>query len=133
MTSLIKFKSLLVLQQMLVGREPDSYVFYLLRRVLDPDLFRLNFAYQSYFFQNFHGSEYITDVFFRYSREESEKSSPFIIEVGFQLYFLLMRMSENFKIDEDENYTNRLLSLMTDQSKLKQSSDSEVLQVRRSL
>mmetsp|Transcript_1642 Transcript_1642/g.2027 ORF Transcript_1642/g.2027 Transcript_1642/m.2027 type:complete len:181 (+) Transcript_1642:1030-1572(+) len=45
MMSLVKFKISTILLQMLVTQDYKDYVYYLLRRVLDPEVFRMNFAY----------------------------------------------------------------------------------------
>ena len=122
MTSLIKYKCLLVLLQLLVGRSPTSYIYYLYRRVLEPKTFRLNFAYQSYFFEKFHKNEYRLDLFFKYDKHvDSKIESPMIIEVGFYLYFLLMRMQENLIRDYDDKYNKYILRLL---SKRNQSSSN---------
>ena len=52
--------------------------------------------------------------FFKYSKvNDSIEDSPLIIEVGFRLYFLLLKMKENFYIDMDEKYLNRVLILLS--------------------
>jgi hypothetical protein len=115
MTSLAKYKCLIILIQLLVGRDATSYIYYLYRRVLDPEMFRLNFAYQAYFFERFHKNNYSMDLFFRYKNGiDMDSASPFIIEVGFQLYFLLMNMRNNFNKDFDEKYYRRLISLFSE-------------------
>mmetsp|Transcript_29160 Transcript_29160/g.33361 ORF Transcript_29160/g.33361 Transcript_29160/m.33361 type:complete len:146 (-) Transcript_29160:1415-1852(-) len=114
MISIAKYKCLQVLMQMLVGRRSDSYVYYLFRRVLEPKTFRINFAYQAYFIKEFHQGEYSKDLFFRYDQHiDEDTESPLIIEIGFQLYFLLMRMRENMINDMDEKYYKRLIRFMS--------------------
>lgn len=114
MISMIKYKVLIILLQLLVGRSRNSYVYYSLRRILDPDVFRKNFAYQSYFIKRFHKGEYSLKLFFRYNIDvDTDNNSPLIMEVGFQLYFLLMKMSSNLAVDMDEKYYNRLVRFIT--------------------
>ncbi|CAI2387002.1 unnamed protein product [Moneuplotes crassus] len=114
MISMVKYKSLLILLELLVGRNRTNYVYYILRRVLDPDVFRKNFAYQAYFVKRFHRNEYSIKLFFRYNLDvETDNNSPLIVEVGFNLYFLLMRMSANLAVDMDEKYYNRLVRFIT--------------------
>ena len=118
MTSLIKYKCLQVLLQLLVGRSPTSYIYYLYRRVLEPRTFRLNFAYQSYFLEKFHKDEYRLELFFRYDQHiDSKVESPMIIEVGFYLYFLLMRMQENLIRDYDDKYYKYILKLLSQRNR----------------
>jgi hypothetical protein len=64
MISLIKYKAASILLTMVSHAEPDDYIFYVYRRVIDPDVFRLNFAYHSYFIDKFHNNEYDTNLFF---------------------------------------------------------------------
>jgi hypothetical protein len=40
MISLLKYKCLLVLMELLNDRDPFSYVYYYLRRIIEPDVFR---------------------------------------------------------------------------------------------
>ena len=118
MISLIKYRCLLVLSQLLEGRSSSSYVYYILRRVIDPDVFRHNFAYQHYFMTKFHKYDYTLKMFFRYKKDVNKtKGSPLIIEVGFNLYFLLMKMQENLYRDMDEKYFKRLISLLGEKQK----------------
>lgn len=113
MISVAKYKCLQVLMQMLVGRRSDSYVYYLFRRVLQPKTFRLNFAYQTYFIAEFHKGEYSKDLFFRYDQHiDDDTASPLIVEIGFQLYFLLVRMRDNMIDDMDDKYYKRLIRFM---------------------
>ena len=118
MISLAKFKCLTVLLQMLVGRTKTSYVYYLFRRVFSPEMFRLNFAYISDFIYHYHDKEYLMDLFFKYNKDiDDHKESPLIIEVGFRLYFLLMRMKDNLQNDMDEKYLKRILCLLSERTK----------------
>ena len=88
--SLAKYHCLMILNTLLDGFEKTDYVYYLLRREIDPMTFRINFAYQYYFFKKFHMAEYRTNLFFRYHENiNKDKNSPFIIENGFMLFFLL--------------------------------------------
>lgn len=113
MTSLIKYKCISVLLHLLSGREPSSYVHYMFRRILGPDVFRLNFAYQDHFIKKFHKEEYTLDMFFKYERDLDEDiKSPLIIELGFNLYFLLMHLNDNLINDMDKVYYKRLTSLI---------------------
>lgn len=118
MISILKYNCLMVLLQLLAGRRPTSYVYYTLRRVLDPDTFRLNFAYQYYFVRKFHKGEYNMKLFFRYDRDvDVTNQSPLIIEIGFNLYFLLMKMQRNLFNDMDEKYYNRIICLLSQKEK----------------
>ena len=118
MISLAKFKWLTVLLQMLVGRNPTSYVYYLFRRVFSPEMFRLNFAYVSDFIYHYHDREYIMNLFFKYRNSiDDHEESPLIIENGFRLYFLLMRLKDNLLYDMDEKYLNRILVLISQRTK----------------
>ena len=97
-----------------MSRSPSSYVYYTFRRVLDPDVFRKNFAYQDYFIKKFHKGQYSLKMFFRYNRSvDDEKNSPLIIEIGFHLYFLIMKMYPNLALDMDEKYEKRLVNLLS--------------------
>jgi hypothetical protein len=99
---------------MLAGRSPTSYVYYTYRRVFEPDVFRLNFAYQNYFIEKYHEDEYTMDMFFRLNQDlDSNKNSPVVIELGFNLYFLLMLMRGNLMMDMDEVYKHRLINLIS--------------------
>ena len=69
MISLVKLKSVTILLQLLVGRTSKSYVYYLYRRIIDPELFRLNLAYVYDFFTCFHSKEYTNDLFFKYTKD----------------------------------------------------------------
>ena len=114
MISMLKYKTLLILSQLLVGRNRSSSVYYSLRKILDPDVFRRNFAYQKYFISKFHSNQYSLKMFFRYNLDvNDEKNSPLIMEVGFQLYFMIMKMSSNLAVDMDEKYYNRLIKLLS--------------------
>jgi hypothetical protein len=105
MISLAKFRVLLILNHLLDGFEVDDYVYYLYRRSFTPTMFRKNFAYQQYFSHNISGNEYKTKMFFTYHQNLNVKQiSPYIIEIGFELYFLLKKMEENFTIDPDEAF-----------------------------
>ena len=105
-----KFKCVTVLLQILVGREPSSYVYYHFRRVLDPELFRLNLAYVYDFRQQYNEGKYTMNLFFKYIKDfDNADESPLIIELGFRLYFLLIRMKDNLYLDMDEKYYNRIL------------------------
>jgi hypothetical protein len=135
MTSLAKYKCLIIMMQLLVGREATSYIYYLYRRVLDPEMFRLNFAYQAHFIRRFHKNDYSMDLFFRYDSNINENlesdndgtlESPLIVEIGFQLYFLLMSMRNNFNIDFDEKYYRRLYSLMAEKSEASSNIETNV-------
>ena len=107
-----------VLLQVLAGREPTSYVYYLYRRVLDPELFRLNFAYTNDFRKRYNGGKYTMDLFFKYNIDFTKAGdSPLIIELGFRLFYLLMRMKENLYIDMDEKYYKKILVLLTPKTK----------------
>ena len=118
MISLVKYKCLLVLSQLLEGRSPTSYVYYSFRRILDPMVFRQNFAYQSYFMRKFHRNEYTSSMFFKYNSDiDRTFDSPLIIEVGFILYFLLMKMQRNLYQDMDEKYYKRLICLLSEKEK----------------
>ena len=99
---------------MLAGHNSQSYVYYTFRRVLEPDMFKLNFAYQSYFMRKFHKGEYTLNMFYRYNLDvDSEDKSPLIIELGFNLYYLLILMKKHFQYDMDEKYNNHLLNLIS--------------------
>lgn len=118
MISLIKYRCLLVLSQLLEGRSTKSYVYYSFRRILDPTVFRQNFAYQSYFMKKFHRNEYTLGMFFKYNSDiDRTFDSPLIIEVGFILYFLLMKMQQNLYQDMDEKYYKRLICLLSEKEK----------------
>ena len=98
----------MILNTLLDGFEKTDYVYYLLRREIDPMTFRINFAYQYYFFKKFHMAEYRTNLFFRYHENiNKDKNSPFIIENGFMLFFLLKKMERNLLIDQDDRYTEQ--------------------------
>ena len=118
MIGLSKFKWVTILLQLLVGRDPNSYVYYLFRRVLDPELFRLNLAYTYDFRSRYNNGKYTMDLFFKYSRSiDDPDDSPLIIEIGFRLYYLLLKMKDNFYIDMDEKYLNRVLVLLSSRTK----------------
>jgi len=105
MISLSKFRVLSILNHLLDGFEATDYVYYLYRRVLSPAIFRKNFAYQQYFFSKSCGTEYDTNLFFKfYQNFDKKNKSPFVIEIGFECYFLLKKMEDNFKVDFDETY-----------------------------
>jgi hypothetical protein len=119
MISMLKYKCLLVLMELLNDRDPSSYVYYLLRRVIEPDVFRKNFAYQEYFIKKFHKSTYSLKMFFRYNNNvDSITGSPLIIEVGYLLYFMLMKMRPNLVGEMDEKYYNRLVKLLSNKDKM---------------
>ena len=106
--SLAKYHSLMILNALLDGFEITDYVYYILRREIDPITLRTNFAYQYYFFKKFHMAEYRTNLFFRYHENiNKDKSSPFVIEIGFLLFFLLKKMERNLIIDQDDRYTEQ--------------------------
>ena len=69
MISLAKLKCASVLVQLLVGRNSKSYVYYLFRRIIDPEIFRLNLAYIYDFFTCYHNNEYTMDLFFSYNKD----------------------------------------------------------------
>ena len=118
MISLAKFKWTTVLLQMLIGSDPTSYIFYHYRRVLDPELFRLNLAYVSDFANRYNDGKYTMDLFYKYNKNYDETDdSPLIIELGFKLYFLILRMKDNLILDMDETYLKRVLSLLPKRSK----------------
>ena len=118
MISLAKFKWTTVLLQMLIGSDPTSYVFYHYRRVLDPELFRLNLAYVSDFANRYNDGKYTMDLFYKYNKNYDETDdSPLIIELGFRLYFLILRMKDNLILDMDEKYLNRILALLSQRTK----------------
>ena len=118
MISLVKFKCATVLLQMLIGSEPTSYVYYHYRRVLDPELFRLNLAYVVDFASRYNDGKYTMDLFYKYNKNiDDPDDSPLIIELGFRLYFLILRMKDNLYIDIDEKYLNRILVLLSQRTK----------------
>jgi hypothetical protein len=105
MISLAKFRVLLILNHLLDGFEVDDYVYYLYRRSFTPTMFRKNFAYQDYFYNHSFRGEYRTSLFFSYYQNLNKKDmSPYIAEIGFEFYFLLKKMEENFTIDPDETF-----------------------------
>jgi hypothetical protein len=106
--SLAKYRCWVILNHLLDGHDPSDYIYYLYRREISPDVFRMNFAYQHYFFTKFNNMEFKVNNFFQYNADINKiNMSPFIIEIGFQLFFLLKKMEDNFKIDYDERYNNR--------------------------
>lgn len=108
MISLAKLRVLSLLNHLLDGFEPTDYVFYMYRREINPEIFRLILAYQHYFFYREYNYEYKTDLFFNYFQNINIKDrSPFIIEIGFECYFLLKKMEENLSIDYDERYNKQ--------------------------
>jgi inositol 1,4,5-triphosphate receptor type 1/inositol 1,4,5-triphosphate receptor type 3 len=113
MVSLAKYWTLLLLNNLTNGFEIDDYVYYLYRREIDPDIFRNVFAYQQYFFAKKYHSQYKTDLFFTYTGNmNKEDRSPFIVEIGFECYFLLKKLEENVRLDYDERYVKRILKLL---------------------
>lgn len=111
--SLAKYQVLMLLNALLDGFSPNDYVYYLYRRELHPDKLRLNFAYQEYLLTKFHKSEYKLNLFFQYQDSvDKEKDSPFIIEIGFLLYFLIKKMEKNLRQDENEVYNQSILRLL---------------------
>jgi hypothetical protein len=78
-----------------------------------------NFAYQEYFIRKFHKNNYSLKMFFRYNNNvDSATGSPLIIEVGYLLYFMLMKMHPNLVGEMDEKYYNRLVTLLSNKDKL---------------
>lgn len=119
MISIIKFKSVSILLEMISGLEPTDYIFYSFRRNLDPEIFRKGFAYQQYFVKYFHNNEYQTYLFHRNEMSVDKRTkSPLIIEIGFYLFFILMKMEKNLAIDMDEKYYSRIVKLIPEKTKL---------------
>jgi hypothetical protein len=108
MISLAKYFVLQILNYLSDGFNYDEYVFYLYRREIMPITFRKILAYQEYFYSKRYGSEYRTELFFSYHENINKTNkSPFIIEIGFECYFLLKKMEENIRHDYDENYARQ--------------------------
>jgi hypothetical protein len=108
MISLSKYYVLQILNYLSDGFNYDEYVFYLYRRIIWPVTFRKILAYQHYFFTKRYDSQYSTDLFFTYYENINKKDkSPFIIEIGFECYFLLKKMEENIDHDYDEQYSKQ--------------------------
>jgi hypothetical protein len=51
MISMAKYHVLVLLNHLLDSHKATDYIYYLYRRELDPDGFRMNLAYQDYFFK----------------------------------------------------------------------------------
>ena len=51
-------------------------------------------------------------LFFRYDKDMFKKRDPFIIEIGFNIYFLLWEMEEHLKYELDEDYAEWIISLL---------------------
>lgn len=83
MISLVKLKSVTILLQLLVGRTSKSYVYYLYRRIIDPELFRLNLAYVYDFFTCYHNKQYTNDLFFKYNKDIDTKGSLSILSANY--------------------------------------------------
>jgi hypothetical protein len=78
-----------------------------------------NFAYQEYFIRKFHKNDYSLKMFFRYNNNvDNATGSPLIIEVGYLLYFMVMKMHPNLVGEMDEKYYNRLVKLLSNKDKL---------------
>ena len=108
MISLCKYWTLLILNHLTDGYEASDYIFYIYRREINPEIFRLNFAFQKHFFSQMYKEDYKTELFFGYHENISKKmNSPMIMEIGFEFYFLLKKIEENIKLDYDERYTKR--------------------------
>ena len=113
MISLAKLRVLLILNHLCDGFEPHEYVFYLYRRELSPEDFRLNLAYQHAFFNNEFNGELKNEMFFSYYQNINIRDkSPFLIEIGFECYFLLKKIEENIKLDYDERYYDNIIKLL---------------------
>ena len=112
MISLAKYWILLILNHLTDGYQPSDYIYYIYRREINPDIFRQNFAFQRYFFLKFNKDQYKTELFFTYHQNINTKKTPMIIEIGFELYFLLKKIEENIKLDYDERYTKSLVKLL---------------------
>ena len=118
MISMIKNKCAGILLEMISGLDPTHYIYYSFRRNLDPEMFKLNFAYQNYFIRNCHSNGYQTNLFLRDELDVNLRlKSPLIIETGFLLYFILMKMQLNLAIDVDENYM-KIISLIPEKKKV---------------
>ena len=66
------------------------------------------------------GSEYTTNLFFTYYQNINQKDkTPFIVEIGFECYFLLKKMEENLKLDYDERYSIMKLMPKWDKPQIK--------------
>ena len=94
------------------------YIYYSFRRSLDPEIFRKNFVYQNYFIKNYHSNGYQTDLFLRDEIDVNKiVKSLLIIEIGFLLYFILMKMQKKLAIDFDENYSE-IINLIPEEKKM---------------
>jgi hypothetical protein len=88
--SQLKYRISVILNHLLNGYNERDYIYYLYRREIDPKVFRKNFAYQYFFFTELNNAEYRTRHFFQYNLDlNAERLSPYIVEIGFQLFFLL--------------------------------------------
>lgn len=112
MISLAKYWILVILNSLTDGYEPSDYIFYIYRREIHPEIFRQNFAFQRYFFQRFEQDQYRTELFNVYHESINKKKSPMIMEIGFELYFLLKDIEENVKLDYDERYAKSIIKLL---------------------
>ena len=118
--SILKYRTLRLLLQMLDGHSPQAPIYYQVRRIVSAEILRKNLAYQTYFFRYYHRSQLSTDLFFKYDKKFSKKGrDPFIIEIGFNLFFLLREMEEHLKFELDQDYYDHIVSLLPKQNQLK--------------
>jgi hypothetical protein len=89
---------------LLDGHEPEEPIYYHVSRVIKASTIRRNLAYQGYLFKRYHSEKYSLNLFFRYELDLNGKHTPFIIEIGFNMYFLLREFEEHFRFDMNEDY-----------------------------
>lgn len=76
---------------LLEANEDDKLIFNSLMHVIDPKIIKKAFRKEAYFRTNYSaGIDF--DVFFQYYKYDKVKINPIIIEIGFNIYFLLRKM-----------------------------------------
>jgi hypothetical protein len=109
--SIVKYKALCLLLSFTSHSDSvTNDAFFKYKTKINPYIFRKVLSDQDYFFNKYHNRIYMNRLFYRFDIDPKEATkSPFILEQGYILYFLLLRIKKHFdQFNGDLEYDEKI-------------------------